>query len=708
MLALAAGTMRGGPAMGQVVTSVVSGGDPVTAAGWQSETACAVSTFADRQVEVIAANDGTESGFLYTDTARAVPAGSSLMGWFFREVTNSDRNPAWQHRHIAPGSGAAAGVSVLWGDPAVGSGPTAPGLVLLGSLMVPSTKFPSTGCTDSQGNPFGCIVNSAADTCTNLGGACVARSLDGGKTFTMLHCFSDLTPGGCIGGITASTLGHFYDGMDIAVGSGTDPPAAVASRDVDTSREALWMIPAAATGTSFTQTVAGLGPIGTLGGPLERITIHVRMRMDAANALWRMSLDQRSTFINNVSTTVNDLKVNILGRNAAARVVAGDHTFASEIPITGVPTGLNDPMMQLSPTIRFGPQFDFDVGKNEAGVDEMRFVYLATSGGASYVQAGYCTTDLSTCVTPPEWRSTMNPTLKQFHPTIKYGTFVVGGTQRHFWKVSYMELNANSSAAAVFGTDLKRDGTTTTGAVPFAATAVTPFQAPCPDSRGVPGGGPGTDDGDYWGDYDDMAFNPATCSFIRPYTDSSLGCVARRAFSSSHQHVSAVEMPCPVDPQSRRRVDFSFSVDLNDDDFGDPDECATWGFQRDDCSFNPDRISAECNVDPLRPIDDNRIVFNQCTGDEVRGTITIKCVLEADPNNPAIQQTVHTFVTLDCFEGTSCNGDHVASQSRDDVVGPGASFGITGMRAGIEFDPSNGAPFDQIQVDYTASNIVQP
>ena len=42
----------------------------------------------------------------------------------------------------------------------------------------------------------------------------------------------------------------------------------------------------------------------------------------------------------------------------------------------GVPTGANDPDGKLQATVRFGPQFDFDVGVNESGVDEMRFAYM--------------------------------------------------------------------------------------------------------------------------------------------------------------------------------------------------------------------------------------------------------------------------------------------------------------------------------------------
>ena len=38
----------------------------------------------------------------------------------------------------------------------------------------------------------------------------------------------------------------------------------------------------------------------------------------------------------------------------------------------------------------------------------------------------------------------------------------------------------------------------------------------------------------YWGDYDDMAYDPSTCDFVRSYTDSSLGCTDRKEFTSTN------------------------------------------------------------------------------------------------------------------------------------------------------------------------------
>ena len=157
--------------------------------------------------------------------------------------------------------------------------------------------------------------------------------------------------------------------------------------------------------------------------------------------------------------------------------------------MNGVPTGANDPDGKLKATVRFGPQFDFDLGVNESGDNEMRFVYMATdSTGLSYIQAGFCNFALTNCGTPKEWRSSTNMSVRHFHPAIKHGFDTRGN--RHFWKVTYYELTPDGQRVAVIATDLLRNGPGSFGAAPFNPVAVVPasYQAPCPDSRGTPGG----------------------------------------------------------------------------------------------------------------------------------------------------------------------------------------------------------------------------
>jgi hypothetical protein len=211
----------------------------------------------------------------------------------------------------------------------------------------------------------------------------------------------------------------------------------------------------------------------------------------------------------------------------------------------------------------------------------------------------------------------------------------------------------------------------------------------------------------------------AQCGKPASGTPSAVGCdrASGTLLSATVTVAVAPNVTTPVhimivgNAANRRRVLFDFNVDLNDDDEpGNSDECATWGFSRSGCDFNPTPIHAECNVDPLHPIDDFKTVFDECTGAEVRGTILIKCVLEADPNNAAIQQNVHTYVQLHLYEGTSCNGDETDKSpvSRDDVVAPNSGFSITGMYTNSQSFPSNGGVVDQIAASFNEFNAIQP
>jgi hypothetical protein len=92
--------------------------------------------------------------------------------------------------------------------------------------------------------------------------------------------------------------------------------------------------------------------------------------------------------------------------------------------------------------------------------------------------------------------------------------------------------------AAVISADLVK-GT------PLTLTQITPSQTPCPDLRlNTSSNGTVVSNG-YWGDYDDMAFDPIANTFVRPFSDSSRGCVLRQALNSTNVHVSTVETPPP-------------------------------------------------------------------------------------------------------------------------------------------------------------------
>ena len=395
------------------------------------------------------------------------------------------------------------------------------------------------------------------------------------------------------------------------------------------------------------------------------------------------------------------LMINRLGRNADAMAVARNATRVRSAEVAGVPPPDNDPNEQA--TIRFGPQYDFDIGTNEAGAPELRFVYLVTERDAvtsealSYVQVGYCDLDLAFCATPPEWTTAAysdecrgRHCPRQFHPTIKYGESNWGAG---FWKITYYELNATRDEVAIFAADVEKDSGTFS-AVPLAPAGVTDPQRPCMDAR------PGSD---YWGDYDDMLFNTARSTFVRPFTDSSKGCTTRTAYQAIHQHVSAVDLPV-IEPESRRKVTFDYGVLVNDDETSVDieDECKTWWFL-EVCDFiDLDLLHAECLVDPGEPVWEEQVFDSGCVGGEVVGQLVIKCELQED------RRTVHVTVTARLREGDDCSPPVVDTGSINFDVGPGETTGDRPVEAeNVDIFFTNGPPYDWIYVDFPGPQAIQ-
>jgi hypothetical protein len=188
--------------------------------------------------------------------------------------------------------------------------------------------------------------------------------------------------------------------------------------------------------------------------------------------------------------------------------------------------------------VRTGPQYAFDIGTNELGQKEMRFVYTAAENNFFYIQGGYCTIDLATCVLPKEWRTpAVQGQRLQFHPAIKFGR-TDATTGRGIWRMTFMASPAvftppsDAGKVAVFTADLVRDPGPANTAAPMTFAQISPSDIPCPDIRSGNG---------YWGDYDDMGYDPVAQSFMRAFADSTAGCVSRMQFTSTNVHVSLAE-----------------------------------------------------------------------------------------------------------------------------------------------------------------------
>jgi hypothetical protein len=514
--------------------------DP-TVAGNQAETICNASTVNGNTVESVAFNDDEPSPLIqYTATNRIVSPGYSGQGWSFRVRSAANPNPGWTHELLPTPSG----WDLLWGDPSLASNPGNPSIVFMGTLAVPHAKFVLV--SNQNGTP-GTIQGVFTSSPSPLGGGCIARSLDGGQSFSVVGCVQDTTNVGTVG----DNLGHFYDGSSMAVTqNGSGFSAFAAFIDTETNREAIWRMPDVTSNAAnpFQPDNTLMGNVGSLpDDSLGEIETHVRL-LASGSDLWKMSATFNSTSGSTGSSASGAtsfepaiLKVNVRNRNGNAVGLASDAVMGEAVFFGNDAHG-------TALSMRTGPQFAYDIGTNEAGAPEMRFVYMAadTSGSTGtnfHLQGGFCpVNDLTGCKTVAKWISPPLNEAAALFPAIKFAT--VPGTGAPVWKVTFQgRTPADPTQLAIFAADLVRPDiispSPTYNSSGLVLTQLTPFQTPCPDIRG----GANLSNAGYWGDYDAMTFDAVTGNFVRSYVDSSLGCDVRDAFTSHNVHVSTVDIP---------------------------------------------------------------------------------------------------------------------------------------------------------------------
>jgi hypothetical protein len=645
----------GGAAVGAPVVTKATGGAPDTLADNQAETGYNVSVFPDkRRVECTTYNDGTGESpafVTFTSTQRTVRPGFSNLGWSSRVRTPADPNPLWAHNKVRP----PAGISALWGDPAIASNPAAPGIVFISSLAVPNEKFPLSGS----------IVGGVGGSCSPLGGACVARSTDGGVSFSIVDCFRDQTPvmGSTCVGTGVPTNGHFWDGSSMAVTQTGSVFSAFASFiDTELDREATWAMDDVTSNAThpFHPDTTVMGNVGSLApvGILEGIDSHVRLRADGPS-LWKMSVNANGGTVLNRSQ--EDLKVNIRERNGAPVLLAAD--ALSEFAIDAFSTG----------DVRTGPQFAFDIGLNESGQKEMRFVYIVGDSSGIYLRAGFCAPDLSSCTRPAAWRTTPFNGPAYFHPAIKFGHDPE--TNQNRWKITFMGRNLDT--VAVFAADLVRPDLvpaspsfTPTGLV---ISAVTPFQTPCPDLRAAANAGAG-----YWGDYDDMGYDACSNTFSRAFADSSLGCSMQQEFNSSNVHVSVVEIPGDGG-LSALTVNLTGNVHIVDQE--------NWPWPNE---IGNHAVAETCTVSASAPVD-SHIFWSRCTGDEVVVNLRVTCTL--------VNGDVSVAVASELREGDGCSPTQELEDSETQTATVLASGGTVPINIDLTHDCVNCGDHAEVRIN---------
>jgi hypothetical protein len=467
--------------LGAWLTGCATAGVPVTGQPGQgtnqkfdqSETAVNVSNFAAKSVITVTSNDGTDTdaSILYTSSTRKVLKGATMLGW----SNSQDHGATWTFGgKLAP----PAGWSVLWGDPAITRSHLDQRFVFISNLAVPDSKFPAGGI-DGPLNSY-------------LGGACIARSTDGGVSFKNHQCF----------GLES----HFYDGGNMA--AGTDGAIYAAYVDVNDDQIDVWRSPSAD------------GTFTRMARPFPGFTIysHARLRVDLSSGDLYVAAQQWN------------------GQVVATRFHSG--AWQAPVAASALSAALY-PSLQLSDReLRTGPQFSFDIGAESVnsddvpGHDPVRFVYTTFDSKENryYIRGSFCQRDLSGCKDAPEWGTTpgnLSLTGDQVNPVLRAFPGFIGLPP--IWKLTYLSRQRDPKGNTV---SLEQGNLI---ALPNGARILLPFKLVgshlvCPDNRG------------YWGDYDDMqvsGFDGAAAVFLRTFSDSSQGCPQRWEYTSHHVHVRA-------------------------------------------------------------------------------------------------------------------------------------------------------------------------
>ena len=456
---------------------IVTGQTTETAAALQSETAATTAVASGQHRVVVAFNDmtGNEGKIVLGDNSRTVFRGASLMGWSYSE----DTGRTWTYGgKIAPPTG----WSVLWGDPAATTSRIDSAVVFLSNLAAPDSKFPTTGVTGGLD--------------ANMGGACIARSIDGGKTFSHYQC------------ITSDQ--HFYDGASMAATPCGEIFAAYF--DITTTEIRVWRAP------------NHNAPFEPIDNPFPGRIVGTHPRLRASQDGWLY-----------VATDVRTQSGSFVFMNRYRNGQWATPTQVSETTVGGIPVvDLGTTVSGSRLTIRGGPQFSFDVGAaSNGGNDAVRLMYTRAAAQRLYVEGAACAADLTNCHPVPQWRSSPGAPgeiVDAFDPSVAAWAGTM--SQPAVWASSFYVRNGPS----VTGVGLARMDLGYFNGTPLGIQ-VNQLQdiTVCSDRRG------------YWGDYDEMlhaGFDKTIPVFIRFTTsDIGKGCLTRWGFFANHHHVQSVRAP---------------------------------------------------------------------------------------------------------------------------------------------------------------------
>lgn len=478
---------------GNAVTGKV--GDP-TASGTQSETSATTALDGTTNRIVVAFNDETNDGtsITYTQSNRVLNSGASLMGWSY----SNDGGQNWTYGgNLKPPQGWAA----LWGDPAIGTSKAHYNIVFMSNLAIPTGKFPAGGINGS-------VISNSGTGQSYLGGACVAKSIDGGKTFSIYQCVSNTE---AVTDFPDATQGHFYDGGSI-VGSSTGEIFA-AFVDVYTSQIDVYRSP----NESGTFQLMTPGPF-----PGLTVAAHPRLRTGPDGSLYVAS--QGTPGDGNTYVYMNRYS----GGKWGTAIQASLPTYF----YYAIDFGSTVDGSEL--TLRMGNDLSFDVGASSAdGSDAIRLLYVREDSllvSPRYIDASACYADLHSCAHVPQWSfkgggpggsqvDVLNPEVAAWP-----GFFGLPPAWQATWVYHYGNTSTVNVSRVTLG--YFHDTNNPLVVIPVDILQNAPV---CSDSgRG------------YWGDYDSMlqtGFQGSNETWMRFLTDSSQGCPTRWYYLGQSQHV---------------------------------------------------------------------------------------------------------------------------------------------------------------------------
>jgi hypothetical protein len=430
-----------------------------------SETAITTSMTPQGEFRLtVARNTWSDPLVTFNNDSRQVRGGASLMGWTTTDFAGTVRASG---RMVPP-----PGWAVLWGDPSTTTSKTNPSVVYLSSLGIPNAKFPASNVIEGSAQ-----TGSAGSCGAFIGGACFARSTNGGSSFSNLQCVQRTDNPNC-------PSGSFYDGSDME--SAPDGRIFAAYFDVRRGRTDVY-----ASDTSGNNFARVTDPTIVSGN-------HPRLR-------W------------------GPFGLYLLVANGSTLQLTRFSSVNAWSPPVTVDTGVSPGTVSLAGvSVRLGPQYDLAIGRNESGADEVRVAYtILSADGRTHVRVARCTPGATITCTPNVWQTDSTPG-NQWGPAIATGQGNITG--ENVWVVTYYSNQRFTTQAAA---DLwrMRFSRSSSGLLTTETTLQENGQFVCPDKRG------------YWGDYDDMVY-AGFGSFFRPFTDSSHANCVRSGFVSTPHTVA--------------------------------------------------------------------------------------------------------------------------------------------------------------------------